>query len=66
MAGSPAPLPPAPKTTTLGGRTWLLPFRASGFWVEDARGNSVCDCRAAPIAVALAELLNRDALSPGR
>lgn len=54
-----------PRTVTIGGRTWLLPFRASGFWVEDARGNSVCDCRATQIAGALAQILNQEALSHG-
>lgn len=65
MATSPETTPPTPKVATIGGSTWLLPFRAGGFWVEDARGNSVCDCRSMPMA-ALAQILNREALSPGQ
>lgn len=46
------------KTYTIGGRQFLLPFRAGGFWVSDARGDSVCECRSREIAEALAKMLN--------
>lgn len=54
------------RVVTIGGRTWHLPFRAAGFWVEDARSNSVCDCRTTQMAVALAQIMNREAVSQGR
>jgi hypothetical protein len=38
---------------------FLSPFRASGLWVSDARGNSVCECVDDGVAKALAEILNR-------
>jgi hypothetical protein len=46
------------KQVMVGGTIYILPFRASGFWVEDAKGLNVCSCRTMDIAKALATLLN--------
>jgi len=41
------------------GTTWFtLPFRAHGFWVEDATGKSVAEAFSTDLARALAEMLN--------
>ena len=46
------------------GKSWfLLPFKASGSWVEDARGADVAEARNAEIAKALAQMLNEQAVS---
>ncbi len=42
--------------------TWFtLPFRANGFWVEDATGKNVAEAHSREIAKALAETLNNAA-----
>ena len=41
------------------GTTWFtLPFRAHGYWVEDATGKNVAEAATLELAMALAELLN--------
>lgn len=50
---------PIPKSAVIAGRRYILPFRASGFWVEDARGDNVAEARSVESAKALAELLNK-------
>jgi hypothetical protein len=45
------------------GKSWfLLPFKASGSWVEDARGADVAEARNAEIAKALAQMLNEQVI----
>jgi hypothetical protein len=46
------------KTKTIGNESFLLPFNANGFWVSDARGTSVMECRSTELAKAMAKLLN--------
>jgi hypothetical protein len=38
--------------------TFVAPFRATGLWVEDARGLSVCECPDYDVAEGLAKILN--------
>jgi hypothetical protein len=41
--------------------TWYtLPFRAHGFWVEDATGKSVAEAWSRELAKALAAMLNKE------
>lgn len=51
-------LPSTTKTAIFGHKTFVLPFRAYGFWVEDARGNNVAEAASRELATALAKLLN--------
>lgn len=46
------------KTINIGGRTYLLPFKQTGNWVEDAKKNSVAECYNNEVAKALAHILN--------
>jgi len=44
------------------GTTWFtLPFRARGYYVEDATGKEVAEAKSLELARALAELLNKEA-----
>jgi hypothetical protein len=51
-----------PKTarelTLITGITYVLPFRAHGYWVEDSRGRNVAEAVSKEVAAALAKLLN--------
>lgn len=49
------------KTASFGKEMWILPFRAGGFWVSDAKDRSVCECRSYELAKAMADLLNKTA-----
>jgi len=42
------------------GTTWFtLPFRARGYWVEDATGKNVAEAWSRELAKAIAETLNK-------
>lgn len=47
-----------PKSMFIGGRRYVLPFRANGYWVEDATGDNVAEARNAEVAKDLAKTLN--------
>lgn len=47
-----------PLCVTLAGETYVLPFRSNGFWVDDARGKSYCECRTAALAKITAGILS--------
>lgn len=47
-----------PKSMFIGGRRYVLPFRATGYWVEDATGDNVAEARNAEVAKDLAKTLN--------
>ena len=46
------------KTREIGGYTFILPFVARGYWVEDASGLTVAEARDKAVAIDLAKLLN--------
>jgi hypothetical protein len=46
------------KTVKMGDTFFRLPFVASGFYVSDADGNTVAECRTQDVAKALASTLN--------
>lgn len=46
------------RNVRLGDTHFVGPFMASGFWVSDALGNSVAECRSQEIAKAMAAMLN--------
>lgn len=48
------------KTAQIDNMQFLLPFSVNGFWVVDARGTPVCECRNMQIAKAIAKLLNAE------
>ena len=50
-----------PTKMIMAGQAFVLPFRATGLWVEDARGYNVCEAANASMAKALAEPLNKQA-----
>ncbi len=43
----------------LGNKRYYGYFVVKGFWVEDAKGNSVAECYSAEVAIALAVQLNK-------
>ena len=47
------------KTVLVGTTYFRTPFRATGFWVEDADRKSVTECRSTEIAKAIADMLNK-------
>jgi hypothetical protein len=51
-------LPSTTKTVFFGAKRFVLPFRAHGYWVEDARGKNVAEAASRELATALAKLLN--------
>lgn len=46
------------KTKNLGNETFVLPFVATGLWVEDARRKSVGEFRDNSVAKSIASMLN--------
>lgn len=46
------------RNVLIGDSHFVAPFTANGFWVSDARGNSVAECRSQEVAKALAAMLN--------
>jgi len=49
------------KTYQLGDKVYALPFKSSGFFVEDARRITVMECKSSPVASVLAAMLNTKA-----
>ena len=47
------------KTLQVGDTFFRMPFRATGYWVEDANRKNVAECASGAIAKALADLLNK-------
>lgn len=47
------------KTVQVGDAFFRMPFRATGYWVEDADRKNVAECASGAIAKALADLLNK-------
>ena len=47
------------KTVQVGDTFFRMPFRATGFYVEDADKKTVAECRSREVAKALTELLNK-------
>jgi hypothetical protein len=39
--------------------TFVAPFQSKGYWVEDARGLTVCECTDSDIARGLVDILNK-------
>lgn len=50
-----------PTKMIMAGHAFVLPFRATGLWVEDACGYDVCKAANTSMAKALAEVLNKQA-----
>lgn len=50
----------APATVTLAGLVWVLPFKAHGFWVNDARGQAYCKCKSPELAKVTAGILIKE------
>ena len=48
----------ARRTLQFGNENWLLPFRAGGYWVTDARDKNFAECNSDQIAKELAKTLN--------
>jgi hypothetical protein len=46
-------------SVTIAGRVLRFPFRAAGLWVEDARGQNVCETTSLKFAEGLAFVLNQ-------
>ena len=57
--GYDAEITPKNKTVQVGDSFFRMPFRAIGYWVEDADRKNVAKCSTGTIAKALAELLNK-------
>ena len=45
-------------TYKLGDKIYVLPFKSSGFFVEDARRITVMECKSSPVAALMASMLN--------
>ena len=48
-------------TYKLGDKVYALPFKSSGFFVEDARRITVMECKSSPVALIVATMLNAKA-----
>lgn len=46
------------RTMFIGNITYVLPFKANGYWVEDAKGSNVCEAYNESVAKKIAEILN--------
>lgn len=46
------------KSVKIGNQYYILPFKTSGFWVEDSKRNNVAECRSQEVAADLAKILN--------
>lgn len=48
-------------TYKLGDKIYVLPFKSSGFFVEDGRRITVMECKSSPVALIVATMLNAKA-----
>ena len=47
------------KTINIGNDNFILPFRATGFSVDDSSGTVIAECRSQEVAKELVKILNR-------